>query len=187
MTYIGAAFVPLFICVTVATALFRRLDAFALFTEGAREGLSVVLKIAPSTIGFIVAVGMLSASGALDAPAALLSPITAKLGFPPEVQPLVILRPVSGGAVALLENILSECGADSAAGRLASVICGGSETTFYAIAVLLRRGVNKENTLCRARRDDGRSRRRYNRDASHKARLITLIIRFSTRARAVFK
>lgn len=136
MAYIGAAFIPVFIAFTVGVALFRRLDVFTLFTEGARNGFSVVLKIAPSTIGLLTAVGMLSASGALDALASFLAPITAKVGFPSELVPLILLRPVSGsGAVAILESVLAKCGADSAAGRLASIICGGSETTFYAIAV----------------------------------------------------
>ena len=136
MAYLGAALVPLFICATVCAALFKKLDAFALFTEGAKEGLRTVLRIAPSMLGLITAVGILSSSGALDALARFVSPVTDALGFPAEVLPLTLLRPVSGGgALAVLENILTRCGADSAAGRIASIICGGGETTFYALAV----------------------------------------------------
>lgn len=136
MGYVGAAVVPVFICATVCAALFKRLDAFALFTEGAKNGLRTVLKIAPSMLGLVTAVGILSSSGALDAFARLISPLTEKIGFPAEALPLTLLRPVSGGgAVAALENILAKCGADSAAGRIASIICGGGETTFYALAV----------------------------------------------------
>lgn len=136
MAYVGAAFVPIFICATVCAALFKRLDAFELFKEGAKIGLHTVLTIAPSMLGLMTAVGMLSASGALDALAGAISPFTEKIGFPAEVVPLTLLRPVSGGgAVALLESILAKCGADSAAGRIASIVCGGGETTFYALAV----------------------------------------------------
>ncbi|MBR5769576.1 MAG: spore maturation protein, partial [Clostridia bacterium] len=61
---------------------------------------------------------------------------TESIGFPAEIVPVALLRPVSGGgAVAVLENVLAKFGADSAAGRMASVICGGGETTFYALAV----------------------------------------------------
>ena len=136
MSYLGAALIPVFICATVGAALFKRLDPFTLFTEGAKKGLSIVLEIAPSMVALLVAVGMLSASGVLEAFAKLITPLTTKIGFPPEVLPLILLRPVSGGgAVAILENILNVSGADSAAGRIAGFICGGSETTFYAIAV----------------------------------------------------
>jgi len=136
VSYLGAALIPVFICVTVLVALLKHLDPFSLFMEGAKKGFSVVYGIAPSMIALLVAVGMLSASGVLEAFASLISPITSRLGFPPEVLPLVLLRPVSGGgAVAILENILNVSGADSAAGRIAGFICGGSETTFYAIAV----------------------------------------------------
>ncbi len=136
MAYLGAALVPLFICATVCAALFKKLDAFALFTEGAKEGLRTVLHIAPSMLGLVTAVGILSSSGAPDALARFVSPVTDALGFPAEVLPLTLLRPVSGGgALAVLENILAGCGADSAAGRIASIVCGGGETTFYALAV----------------------------------------------------
>lgn len=136
MSYLGAALVPVFICATVGIAFFKKLDPFSLFIEGAKKGFSVVFEIAPSMLALLVAVGMLSASGVLEAFATLISPVTTSFGFPPQVLPLVMLRPVSGGgAIAILENILASAGADSVAGRLASVICGGSETTFYAIAV----------------------------------------------------
>ncbi|MBR5942365.1 MAG: spore maturation protein [Clostridia bacterium] len=136
MAYVGAAFVPVFICAVLCAGLFRKLDVFALFTEGAKNGLRTVLRIAPSMLGLITAVGLLSASGVTDALARLIAPLTESIGFPAEIVPVALLRPVSGGgAVAVLENVLAKFGADSAAGRMASVICGGGETTFYALAV----------------------------------------------------
>ena len=136
MAYVGAALVPIFICITVCAALFKKLDVFALFTDGAKKGLRTVMTIAPSMLGLMTAVGLLSSSGALDALAKFISPVTEKIGFPAEVVPLTLLRPVSGGgAVAILENILAKCGADSVAGRIASIVCGGGETTFYVLAI----------------------------------------------------
>ncbi len=62
--------------------------------------------------------------------------ICPKAWFPPEILPMALLRPVSGsGSTALLTSVFEECGADSFAGRVASVIAGSSETTFYAIAM----------------------------------------------------
>ncbi|MBQ6553512.1 MAG: spore maturation protein [Clostridia bacterium] len=136
MAYVGATLVPVFICVSVCAALLKKLDAFSLFTEGAKNGLRIAAHIAPSMLGLITAVNILSSSGALDALARLISPVTEAVGFPAEVLPLTLLRPVSGGgAVAVLENILAGCGPDSLAGRIASIVCGGGETTFYALAV----------------------------------------------------
>ncbi|MBR5769834.1 MAG: spore maturation protein, partial [Clostridia bacterium] len=115
MAYVGAAFVPVFICAVLCAGLFRKLDVFALFTEGAKNGLRTVLRIAPSMLGLITAVGLLSASGVTDALARLIAPLTESIGFPAEIVPVALLRPVSGGgAVAVLENVLAKFGADSA-------------------------------------------------------------------------
>ena len=65
-----------------------------------------------------------------------MSPISESLGFPKEIVPMVLLRPISGGgSTALLTGIYKECGPDSFAGLVASVLAGSTETTFYAIAV----------------------------------------------------
>ena len=83
-----------------------------------------------------MAVSMLSASGALDLFSHFISPAAKALGLPPEVMPLALLRPVSGsGSTALLTQIFSDYGPDSFIGRVASVMMGSTETTFYAIAV----------------------------------------------------
>lgn len=59
-----------------------------------------------------------------------------KIGLPPQVVPLMLLRPVSGsGSLALVDQIFSSSGVDSFAGRVAAVMMGSTETTFYAIAV----------------------------------------------------
>lgn len=74
--------------------------------------------------------------GAADIIAKLLRPVTTFLGFPEECIPLAIVRPISGsGALACLETILSSVSPDSYSGRVASVLMGSTETTFYTIAV----------------------------------------------------
>jgi len=79
---------------------------------------------------------MLSASGALDLVASFLRPAALALGLPPEVMPLALMRPVSGsGSNALLLQLFRDYGPDSFVGRVASVMNGSTETTFYAIAV----------------------------------------------------
>jgi spore maturation protein B len=79
---------------------------------------------------------MLRASGALDGLAALLGPLTERLGVPVSVLPLVVVRPLSGGAaLGVVADVLRSDGPDSYAGRLASVMAGSTETTFYVLAV----------------------------------------------------
>jgi spore maturation protein B len=84
----------------------------------------------------MTAIGMFKASGALTAITDIIAPFAAHLGFPPEALPLALIRPVSGsGALATFESILSDVSPDSFAGRVASVMMGASETTFYTVAV----------------------------------------------------
>lgn len=96
----------------------------------------LLVDIFPPLVAMLTAASMLRASGALDIAVSFISPLTEKIGLPGEVMPLVMIRPVSGsGSIGVLSGILNQCGADSFAGRLASVICGSTETTFYCLAV----------------------------------------------------
>ena len=84
----------------------------------------------------MLSVGLFRASGGAEFLSRLISPLTDLINFPREAIPLMLLRPFSGsGATAVYEGILSDTGPDSFAGRVASVMLGSSETTFYVIAV----------------------------------------------------
>lgn len=128
--------VPVIFAFVLLYGLFKKTDIFGEFIKGVKEGLVTVKEIFPALFTLVLSVGMFRASGGLELIAGLLSPVTEFLGFPNEVVPLLIMRPFSGsGAVAMFEAVLGETGADSFAGRVASVILGSSETTFYTIAV----------------------------------------------------
>ena len=128
--------VPAAVLLILGTAAVRRVPMFAAFTEGARDGACAALHIFPSLVGLITAVTMLRASGLLDLLTDVLAPLTTRLGLPPELVPLVLLRPVSGsGSIALLQSLFAQCGPDSRAGRIASVLAGATETTFYTVTV----------------------------------------------------
>lgn len=106
------------------------------FCAGAREGIKTVAGILPALLGIMVAVGMLRASGCLTLVQGLLSPLVRLLGIPEETLPLMLLRPISGtGSLAVFRDILAEVGPDSFAGRVASVMQGSTETTFYTLAL----------------------------------------------------
>lgn len=116
--------------------IFKKIPLFDTFISGAKDGFFSTFSIAPSLIGLIVAVSMLKASGALDIITSLLVPIGNLIAVPKETIPLMLLRPISGsGSLALVDSIFKSCGPDSFPGRVASVMMGSTETTFYAIAV----------------------------------------------------
>ncbi len=128
--------VPLLLCFVGAYGAARRVDVYGTLTKGAEEGLAVLLHILPSLVGLLAAVGMLRASGAMDCLGRLLAPALATVGIPPECAPLLLVRPISGtGALAVGSEIMETCGVDSYAGRVAAVMLGSSETTFYTVAV----------------------------------------------------
>jgi spore maturation protein B len=135
---ISAWALPLLVAGIPAYALTRRVSVYTSFLEGAKEGFATGIRIVPPLVAILVALGMLRASGALDAFAAALSPLTSSLGIPPSTVPLFVVRPLSGGAaLGALGDVLSRDGPDSVAGRLASVVAGSNETTFYVLAVYM--------------------------------------------------
>jgi spore maturation protein B len=113
--------VPLLVAGIPAYALTRRVKVYPVFVEGAKEGFQIAVRVIPPLVAVVVALGMLRASGAMDGLAALLAPVTAAVGIPASVLPMVLVRPLSGGA---------------ALGVVADVLrSDGPETTFYVLAV----------------------------------------------------
>ena len=136
MDKLGVYVLPVTILLIVVFGLARHVPVFDTFLAGAKEGLSSTISILPSLIGLMMAVSMLNASGALDMLSSFLAPVANFLGLPPQVMPLALIRPVSGsGATAILAQIFQNYGTESFIGRVASVMSGSTETTFYAIAV----------------------------------------------------
>ncbi len=128
--------VPALFAAVMLIGLLRRVDVFSAFCEGASEGLRTCADILPALVLLICFIGMLEASGAVEALTSLLTPLCRAVSFPEECLPMVLLRPFSGsGAIAVYDGIASSCGADSLAERVAAVLLGSSETTFYTIAV----------------------------------------------------
>ena len=128
--------VPLLLAVTAVAALRRRENAYDILTDGAKEGFSMLLTIAPALIVLLGAVGMLRSSGALEALSAVLSPALEFLGIPAETVLLLLIRPLSGSAaLAVGAELMAAHGPDSLVGRTAAVMLGSTETTFYTVSV----------------------------------------------------
>jgi spore maturation protein B len=128
--------IPGLLAFVAAWGLGKRVDVYAALTHGAEEGLTVLLRIVPALVGLLTAVSMFRASGAMEWLSALCAPVLQWLGIPPETTPLMLLRPVSGsGALAVATDLMTTYGPDSYIGRVAAVMLGSTETTFYTIAV----------------------------------------------------
>ena len=136
MRFISVIAVPLMITGIVAYGMSKRINVYDCFTEGARDGLESMFGIIAPLVGLMVAISMFRASGALELISRLLKPLTDLIGMPSDVLPLALLRPVSGsGSIALVTDILKNHGPDSLEGKIASVMMGSTETTFYTVAV----------------------------------------------------
>ena len=127
---------PLVVVIFVLVGLFKRVEVFDAFTLGAKEGLRTAYTILPTLVGIITSVKMLEASGFIGWLTQVISPLCERLGFPAEIVPVALIRPVSGsGSTALMLGIFERLGPDSLEGKIVSVMAGATETTFYAVAV----------------------------------------------------
>lgn len=127
---------PAIIVTIVIYGLIDKKNIFDIFISGAEEGMGIVIKIFPTLLGIFLAVGALRSSGILDVITNRLSIITKLIGFPSQVVPLALLRPISGSAsLAVATDIMKTYGVDSRIGLITSTIMGSTETTFYTIAV----------------------------------------------------
>ncbi|MCX8130781.1 MAG: spore maturation protein [Clostridia bacterium] len=122
--------------VILSLGMYREIKVYDVFVDGAKEGITTVIRIIPPLVGLMVAIGVFRASGALDLLIHAVSPITKMLGIPSQALPLALLRPISGSAsLALVSDIIKTNGPDSFIGRLVSTMMGSTETIFYTLAV----------------------------------------------------
>jgi len=116
--------------------LYKRVPVYESFIDGAKEGFSVAVRIIPYLVSILTAIGMFRASGAIEVISNSLHPLLALINLPSDVLPLAIIRPLSGsGALGILSEIATNQGGDSYITKLAAVMAGSSETTFYVLTV----------------------------------------------------
>jgi spore maturation protein SpmA/spore maturation protein SpmB len=125
----------------VSVALFKKINVFGEFIEGAKEGFSTFVRIAPYLVGMIVAIGVFRNCGAMDYLKDGLIAFFTWLGtdtrFVPAI-PVALMKPLSGGGTEGLVNEIflnAAYGPDSFVGRLASIIYASADTTFYIVAL----------------------------------------------------
>lgn len=136
MLFLSEITIPLLIFCMVGYGFLNHQNIYEEFIDGAKEGLQTVVEILPTLIGLMVAVGVLRTSGFLDFFAACCSHVTQKIGFPPELLPVAVVKMFSSSAATgLLLDIYREHGADSLLGRMASLMMSSTETIFYTMSV----------------------------------------------------
>lgn len=114
----------------------KKVPIYEEFTDGAKDGFKVAINIIPYLVAIVVGISMLRASGAIEMCANFLAPILTKLHVPADTLPLMIVRSLSGSAaLGVFSDIANNLGPDSYATKLAAVMVGSSETTFYVLAV----------------------------------------------------
>jgi spore maturation protein B len=128
--------IPVLLVGIPLVGMIRGVKVYDVFIEGAKEGFNVAVRIIPFLVGILVAIGMFRGSGAMDMLTDALRPVMQRTGFPAELLPLVIIRPLTGsGSLALTTDIIHRYGPDSLIARMAATMYGSSETTFYVLAV----------------------------------------------------
>lgn len=139
-----SAFISNFILFTlvitfIVGAIVKKIDAYAAFIDGAKEGFQTAITIIPYLVAMLVAIGVFRASGALDLLMGGFRWITALFSIDGrfiDALPTALMKPLSGsGARTMMVDTMQTFGADSFAGRLASIVQGSTETTFYVLAV----------------------------------------------------
>ena len=128
--------IPFLLAAIPLFAALRRVKVYEEFVDGAKEGFDVAIRIIPYLVAMLVAVGMFRAAGGIDMLSRALAPVMNALGFPTDLLPMVLVRPLSGsGSLGFFTELVKQFGPDSLIARMAGTIYGSTETTFYVLAV----------------------------------------------------
>ena len=127
---------PLLIVGFPIYGLIKKVPVNEEFVEGAKGGFTVAVTIIPYLVAILFAIGMFRASGALEFMIEGMRPAFSLFGIPPEVLPMMIIRPLTGsGSVAVVLDMIQQFGEDSILVKMVATMFGSTETTFYVIAV----------------------------------------------------
>jgi spore maturation protein B len=128
--------IPVLIGLILIYGTYKQVPTYERFVEGGKEGIKIAVSIIPFLVGMLVAISVFRASGALEFLMNLIRPGIKAIGIPPEIVPLAIIRPISGNAaLGMTSDLIAAYGPDSFIGRLAAVVQGSTDTTFYVLTV----------------------------------------------------
>lgn len=133
---ISSLIIPGIMLFIVFYGLAKKKNVYDDFVRGASEGLPTVLKVMPTLIGLMVAVGVLRESGFMDFLGNQIGKITNPLGFPGELMPVTIVKIFSSSAATgMVLDIFKSHGPDSYLGKVVSLMMSSTETVFYTMSV----------------------------------------------------
>jgi len=136
MLQLSSLIIPLLILFIIGYGLFKGIAVYEEFVEGAKDGFSIAVNIIPYLVAMLFAIAIFRASGALDLMLNLLTPLANALGFPAEIIPMGVIRPLTGsGSVGVLAELINTHGEDSIIVKIAAVMFGSTETTLYVLAI----------------------------------------------------
>lgn len=127
---------PVILVFILIFAMIKKVNVYEAFIVGAKEGFGVGVSIIPYLAAILVAIGMFRASGGIELISHIFSPILNKIGMPSELLPLALIRPLSGsGALGIMSDIANTHGGNAFITKMAALMVGCSETTFYVLTV----------------------------------------------------
>lgn len=136
MKEISVLILPLLILLILTVGILKKQPVYEHFIDGAKDGFSVSIRIIPYLVAIIFAISVFRASGLLECITSTIGGITSAVGLPSDVLPIVLTRPLSGSAaLGLFSELVSNINPDSYTAKLAAIIVGSSETTFYVLSV----------------------------------------------------
>lgn len=128
--------IPLFVVFVIFYGFIKKVNLYDSFLEGAKDGLSISFNIFPNVMAMVFAINIFLDSNFVYEVLSIFKPLLNYINIPLDILPMAILRPISGTAtLAIMNDIFTNFGPDSYAGRLASVLQGCTDTTIYVLAL----------------------------------------------------
>ncbi|MCB9063823.1 MAG: hypothetical protein H6551_01620 [Chitinophagales bacterium] len=146
---IGAGIIMLLVVMFIVAGVVKKINVYDHFVDGAKEGFNVAIRIIPYLVAMLVAISVFRTSGCMGYLVDGIGNVVATLGMPTDWVadlPIGLMKPLSGsGARGVMVDVMNAHGVDSFQGKLAAIIQGSTETTFYVLAVYFG-SVNIKNT-----------------------------------------
>lgn len=128
--------IPFTMFYIVIYGFFNKIDVYESFLKGVKEGFRIVVKIAPTMVALLVSVGVLRASGAMEAISRMMQPVGEFFHMPSALLPVFLVRIFSSSAaISFVLDIFKEYGPDSSLGMMTSIMMSCTETVIYTVTI----------------------------------------------------
>lgn len=136
MKLISNLIIPIMVLIIIIYGIRKKVNVYDVFVDGSKEVFDVVYKMFPGILGMFFGINLILGSNFFSIIGNFFRPVLDLINVPPEILPLALMRPISGSSsLAILNNIFGTYGPDSFIGRLASVMQGSADTTFYVVTL----------------------------------------------------